>query len=198
MNDFYFSSHVDKALALLLLVLLTFSVLFFFKYVYLSQITDFISEIELGQRKNAKVDSIISSQKELDRTIKQKKSQLQKNRIFLKNTNPATAASELQNYVKRIIAANSKAKVLTIKPYPVIDHNDYFETSLEIRLKDVGHTELLKLLYRLESKSPVLLVREISVKRNKLNYTPMIKNTEKKIDLNVNLIISGFFRSTSQ
>ena len=198
MNEIYFSSYVDKALAILLLLLVIFSGFFLFNYVYLNQITTYINEIELGQKKYAKINSIISNQKEFDRTLKQEKSKLHKNLIFLKNSNPATAASELQNYVKRIIAANSKAKVLTIKPYPVVDHDDYFETSLEIRLKAVSHNELQKLLYRIESNKPLLLVREVDVKRNRILFKSLIKNKDEKIQLNVNLIISGFFKGASQ
>ncbi len=197
MNNTYFNSQLDKALAIGILLFVLVAGLVFAKYIYLNQITTFVDEIEFGKKKSAKVNTILADEKNLQRQIHQKKSQFKKDRIFLTNTNPANAASELQNYIKRLIATQSRAKILTIKPYPVLAHDDYYETSLEIRLKGIGHKDIQKILYMIESRSPVLLVKEIDIRRPQLQYKSLVPKETKEINFGVTMVVSGFFRGSA-
>lgn len=194
MHEFYFNQQLDKALAIGILLICLLSGFMFFKYVYINQIAVLIDEIEFTKKKTAKVNSIISNEKKLRQKIKIQKSNIQKNNIFLTNNDPATAASELQNYLKKLVATHSKAKILAIKPYPVLAHDEFFETTLEIRIKDISHKEIQKIIYFIEKRTPVLLLKELDIKRTQLRYKALVNSEKKQINLGLIMVVSGFFR----
>ena len=194
MHSIFINKQVDRVLALGLLLLVIASAYAFIQHVYLAQIKSLNSEIEIKKKRNAKIDSILKNEKAVKSEIAKQTRINRKNKIFLSGKKPATAASELQNYMKRLIATYTKATIVTIKPYPVIEHDDYSEASLEIRLKDVGHKGLHNVLFRIESNAPVLIMRELDIKLTQLRYKTVVEASEEKEKLAVTMVISGFYR----
>jgi len=194
MHSPFINSQIDRVLALGILLISLTGGYIFTKYVYLDQLLNFSYEMELMKKKNAKIDSILAEEKDLRDKITQQKYKNDKNKIFLNSNKSSTAASELQNYLKKLIAKNSKAKILAIKPFPIMEYDNYSEASLEIRIKDIVHKELHKVLFMIESKSPVLLIKELDIKRTQLQYKSLVNSKEKQPRLDVIIVVSGFFR----
>lgn len=196
MQKILFSNQADKLLAILLLLAVLAAGYGFVRFIYLEELTGLFNELDLKKRKNAKIDSILANEKEIRARIKKQKSILARNRIFLGGRNPATAISELENYVKKLVTRHSDAKIQTIKPYPVEKFDDYAEASLEVRIREIGHQGLHKVLYQFESNSPVLLIKELDIRWAQIRYSELIASGEEQKKLAVTLVVSGFFRDT--
>ena len=194
MHNIFITKEFDRILAVAILLALFASGVAIFRYVYIEQLINLHQDIELKKRKNAKIDSILVRENELRIKINQQKSNIRSNRIFLSGAKSATAISELQNTVKVLIAKNSRAIVQTIKPYPVLKYEDYSEASIEIRVKDIGHQEIQRVLYSVESNSPVLLIKELDIKLTQLRYKALVEEEEEEKKLAVTMVISAFFR----
>ncbi|MCP3849232.1 MAG: hypothetical protein GY694_03175, partial [Gammaproteobacteria bacterium] len=95
---------------------------------------------------------------------------------------------------KNLISRQSKARILAIKPYPVTKYDNYSETSLEIRFKDINHRDLHKVLFMIENRSPVLLIKELDIKRDQLKYKTVVDTKDAAAKLNVTMVVSGFYR----
>lgn len=197
MHKIFINTGIDRILAIALLLAGLGAGYVFVKYVYLEQLTRLSHDIELKKKKNGKIDSILVREKDIRVKINQRKSNIRRNKIFLTGGKAATAVSELQNKIKQLIAKNSKAKIQTIKPYPVLEYDDYAEASLEIRIKDIGHQGLHRVLYEIENHSPVLLIGELDIKLTQLRYTALVKEKEEPKKLAVTMVVSGFFRESA-
>jgi hypothetical protein len=196
MHKTIINTQVDKILALALLVVVLSGAYTFARFVYFEGLVSFNHEIELRKRKNAKIDSILTNEEQIRANIKEQKGIISANRAFLNGQKSATAVSELQNYVKQLIRDHSNAKIQAIKPYPAVRHKNYTEASLEVRVKNIGHKDLHKVLYMFESKSPILLVKELDIRYSRKNYSKIIETGEELKSLVVTIVVSGFFRDT--
>ncbi len=197
MHSPFINTQIDRILAIGILLAGLGAGYGFIQYVYLEQLHNFNYEIELKKKRNARVDSILASENDLRSKIRQQKNINKKNKIFLNSKKPATAASELQNYLKQLISRQSKAKILAIKPYPVTKFDDYSETSLEIRIKDIDHKDLHKVLFMIENRKPVLLIKELDIKLGQLNLKSFVKSSGAAARLSVTMVVSGFYRELS-
>ncbi len=188
---------MDKILAFGILLVVLLTVFLLLNNVYVEMLVDMNNEVKLLNRKSAKIKSILAIENDLKEKVIQKKNIMKKGKLFLSNNNSTSAASELQNYLKKLITTYSNSKILTIKPYPVAQHDEYSEVSLEIRVKDITHKELQNVLYRIETKSPVLLVKELGIRKTKLQYKPLIKKSGNTDHLESIFVISGFFQDAN-
>ncbi len=188
------SSGIDRILALLILAALLAGGYALARYVYVEQLVAMNNELENARKKQSRINSILASEKEFKEKIQEFQNRVQSDQLFLNNRNAATAASELQNYVKKLVGRHSKAKISSIKPYPVKAYDEYSETSLEISLLGVSHDGLHALLYAIENNSPVVLVREIEVMLSRKRYRPMVKDQPTVTRMVATLVVSGFFR----
>jgi hypothetical protein len=188
------SSTVDRIFAVLILLVLLAGAYAMVRNYYLEQLTALHQELTLSKKKHAKIDAILVNEKHLGNQIRQFKGQVQKNRLFLNQDNPATAASELQNHVRKLISSNSRAKISAIKPYPAKVYDNYSETSFEIYLLDVSHSDLYRLLHSIESSVPIVLVRELEITVTRRRYKSIAKADEDPANMKVTLVVSGFFR----
>jgi hypothetical protein len=194
MHSIFITKEIDRILAVVILLGLIAGGFVFFRYAYFEQVVDLHHEIEMKKRKNAKIDSILAREMELRIKINQKKSNIRSNRIFLSSGKSATAISELQNTVKTLISKNSKARIQTIKPFPVLKYDDYSEASLEIRIKDISHQGLQRVLYAIETHSPVLLINELNIKVAQLRYSTLVDENDEQKKMAVTMVVIGHFR----
>ncbi len=188
------SNGIDRMLALLILAALLVGGYALARYVYVERLVAMDHELENAKKRQSRINSILASEKEFKKRIMELQKRVQSNQLFLNNSNAATAASELQNYLKQLVGRYSKAKISSIKPYPVKAYEEYSETSLEISLLGVSHDGLHALLYAIENNSPVVLVREIEVMLSRKRYRPMVKDEPSKTRMIATLVVSGFFR----
>lgn len=198
MSNFSPIKVIEKSVALLILFALLFLTFLLFNNVYLEGLMSIDKEIDLKLKKRDKIESILVKEKSLKEEINNYKKQIQKNKIFLSNNKASTASSELQNKLKRLISNQSKAKILTIKPYPVINHEGYSESSIELRMKGLGHVEVQNILYSIESGKPMLKIKELDIKRKRSRYKALINSKRNDKELEVTLVVSGYYRSKSQ
>lgn len=197
MHNFFINKQADKILAIAILLALLSAGYFFASHIYLEQLSRLKSEIEFKKKSNAKIDSILAHEKDLKDKIERQRYANKKNVIFLTSSKSTTAASELQNDLKKLIATHSNAKILTIKPYPVVEYEHYSETSLEIRIKDISHEGLHNVLYRIENNAPVLQMKELDIKLTQLRYKSLVEQNSELENLAVTMVVSGFFRTPS-
>ena len=188
----------DKALAIFLLLAVVMGAYLLADRVYLSGLDQIKNEIEQKQRKSQKIVSILQKENEINAVIAQRQKSEKKQNIFLVSDKASTASSELQNKLKRLISTYSNAKILTIKPYPAVEHDRYMETSIEVRMRGVKHNELKNILYQVESGFPLLMINRLDIKRSQLRYKPIIKMDNRADKLEVILVVSGFFQGAEQ
>lgn len=190
-----FSNHsVDKVVALSILLLLLSMVFVFVKDVYLESFVQVEADIDLNRKKAGRVESILGREKEYRKAIQDYQRDKKSKRIFLQASNASTASSELQNKVKSLISRYTKAKIQTIKPYPVVQHENYSEVSVEIRMRDITHAEMRDMLYQIESQLPLILVSELEIVRTQLQYKSLVAKSGPKHALNSTLVVSAYFR----
>ena len=185
---------LEKFLAIFILIFFLLSGYFIFTNIYFEQLHVLDRSINLKKQKTAKLDSILSKEKELMAKINIQKNKLKSSQIFLTNKIPSTASSELQNKIKRIISSQTRAKILTTKPYPSVKHENYTETSIEVRMKNIQHSGIQKILYKIENELPLLIIKELEIKRVQLRYKALVKSEGETDKLEVILVVSAFFR----
>jgi hypothetical protein len=195
MHSLFENQNVDKIIALTILGMLLLAVYGLWSRVYLDGLVQMESDIELNRKKAGRVSSILAKEAYYQKQIDESKRSYQKKRIFLQSGQASTASSELQNTVKQLINRYSHANILTIKPYPVVRHDDYSEVSVEIRMKDISHAEIQNVLYRIETQLPLILIKELEIVRAQLQYKALVPKTGYQNDLNLTLVVSGFFRT---
>ncbi len=198
MLNFSGNPLIEKSLAIVLLLFFLMAGYLLFSNIYLNQLFILDTDINLKLKKASKVESILSKEVELKAKISTQKKKLDKNKIFLTNSKPSTASTELQNKIKRLIASKSKAKILTIKPHPFVEFDNYTETSIEIRMKNIGHNGIKNIIYLIENSSPTLIIKELDIKRTQLRYKTLVKSKSSADKLEFILVVSAFFRGNAQ
>jgi hypothetical protein len=195
MHNLFGNQLVDKIVAVtILLVLLVISYLLFTR-LYLSGLDELKSEIQINTRKVEKVDSILANEKIYQKNINEIKNKYKQAGNFLNSNQSSTASSEIQNKIKSIISRNTKAKILTLKPYPVTRHEGYSEVSIEIRMRDIGHEEVKNMLYKIESELPLIIIKELEIGRAQQQYKSILgKTRSNENDLSITLVASAFYR----
>jgi hypothetical protein len=189
------NSQVDKVLAVGILLGLLFAITIIVRYFYVGQLTSINHELELIKVKNSRVEQILNKEAELRKKFLQQRQLMSRDKLFLASQSPEAAASELQNGLKRLIARHSRAKVQTIKPIPAVELDNYSEISLEIRVRELSHRGLQNILFQVETHTPVLLIKELDLKRTQLNYKPLIKKAGQVSGLEATFVVSGLFRN---
>jgi hypothetical protein len=166
-----------------------------FTRLYLSGLDELKSEIQINTRKVEKVDSILANEKIYQKNINEIKNKYKQAGNFLNSNQSSTASSEIQNKIKSIISRNTKAKILTLKPYPVTRHEGYSEVSIEIRMRDIGHEEVKNMLYKIESELPLIIIKELEIGRAQQQYKSILgKTRSNENDLSITLVASAFYR----
>lgn len=197
-HNFRQNPLLEKSLAIFLLLFFLMTGYFLFSNIYLNQLFVLDTDINLKLKKISKVESILDKEAELKSKISIQKKKLDKNKIFLTNSKPSTASTELQNKIKNLIVSKSKAKILSIKTNPFVEFDHYTETSIEIRMKNIGHNGVKNIIYMIENSSPTLIIKELDIKRTQLRYKALVKTQGNVDKLEVILVVSAFFRGNTQ
>lgn len=192
------SQNLDKVIALSILAVLVLVLLLLFSNVYLDGLSEIDKEAELLRRKTDKVDGILAREKFYQQEIAKVKRQYSQARNFLNSTQPSTASSELQNKLKSIISRNTKAKILTVKPFPVVNSDGYSEVSVEIRMKQASHDDIHKMLYLIEKELPLIIIKDIDIAKTAAAYKSILGKVRDSGDMNMTFVASSFFRDASK
>ena len=179
------------AWGLLLGLLLALGYLFagFYLQPLQSELEDRRRQAEKAQR----VEAILAREGQIAETA-QRLQALGLNRLFLPEQSASTAASALQNRIKRLVTAQSGAKIQAIKPFPAEEKAGYAELSLEIRMIGLSHAGLQRVLHGIETSLPALVIKRISIKRAVNRYKPVVRPDNRDARLAVTLVVSGYFR----
>ena len=113
---------------------------------------------------------------------------LEANRHFLKSTNPALAAAELQEQVKSILEANG-GKLNSIQILPHKEDGPYQQISATLQL-NAPLSAVKAMLYALESGRPYLFIDNLSIRVQNIGIARTDPNAEP--DLFVQFDIVGF------
>ena len=197
MHKTMINTQADKALALGILGIIVIIVIAGVRYLYIDQLAEISKDLELVKVKNARVEQILGNEASLSKQFDTQRRLINREKLFLNGRSSEAASSELQNGLKRLITTHSRSKIQTIKPIPAVKMDDYSELSLEIRVRDLDHKGLQNLLYQIEAHSPVLVIKELDLKRTQLNYRPLVKQAGKKSGLEATFVVSGYFRHQS-
>jgi hypothetical protein len=198
MHSLFGNQNIDKIVAVAILVVLLAISYLLFTNLYLSGLNELKSEIEINRKKAEKVDSILANEKLYQKKINEIKKKSSQAKNFLKSNQASTASSEIQNLIKGIISRNTKAKILTLKPYPAIQHEGYSEVSIEIRMREIGHEEIKNMLYKIESEQPLIIIKELEIGRAQQQYKSILgKTRSNENDLSITLVASAFYRDES-
>jgi hypothetical protein len=198
MHNLFGSQNLDKIIAVSVLVVLLLLSYLLFSNVYLAGLNELASEMEIQKRKSQKVDSILAKEKYYQAEISKIEKKYKQSKNFLNSNQPSTALSEIQNKLRNIISRNTKAKILTVKPFPVTSHEGYSEVSVEIRMKGVNHQDLQKMLYLIENELPLIIIKDIDITRASVAYKSILGSRSKDAsDLSLTFVASSFFREAS-
>jgi hypothetical protein len=199
MHSLFGSQNLDKIIAISILVVLLLLSYLLFSNVYLAGLNELESEMEIQSRKTQKVDRILAKEKFYQTEISKFERKYKQSKNFLNSDQPSTALSEIQNKLRSIISRNTRAKILTVKPYPVTSHEGYSEVSVEIRMKGVNHQDLQKMLYLIENELPLIIIKDIDITRASVAYKSILGARSKDAsDLSLTFVASSFFREGSK
>lgn len=197
MHNLFGSQNLDKIVAVSILVMLLLLGYLLFSTLYLDGLNALASETEILQKKTEKVDGILAREKFYQDEILKIKAKYKQSKNFLNSSQPSTASSEIQNKLKSIISRNTRAKILTVKPFPVVQHDGYSEVSVEIRMKSVNHEEIQKMLYLIENELPLIIIKDIDIARTSVAYKSILGQSKDASDMNMTFVASSFFRDAS-
>ena len=113
---------------------------------------------------------------------------LEANRHFLKSTNPALAAAELQEQVKAILETNG-GKLNSIQILPHKEEGPYQQVSATLQL-NAPLSAVKAMLYALESGRPYLFIDNLSIRVQNIGIPRTDPNAEP--DLFVQFDVVGF------
>lgn len=195
MHNLFGSQNLDKIIAVSILVALLLLSYLLFSNVYLDGLNELESELQIQIKKTQKVDGILAKEKYYKNEISKFEKKYKSSKNFLNSDQPSTASSELQNKLRNIISSNTTAKILTVKPFPVITHEGYSEVSVEIRMSTVNHQDLHKMLYLIENELPLIFIKDIDITRAAVAYKSILGAKSKDAsDLSLTFVASSFFR----
>lgn len=198
MHNLFGSQNLDKAIAISILVVLLLLSYLLFSNVYLAGLSELDSEMEMQRKKTQKVDGILAKEKFYKNEISEIEKKYKQSKNFLNSDQPSTALSEIQNKLRNIISRNTRAKILTVKPFPVASHEGYSEVSVEIRMKAVNHKDLQKMLYLIENELPLIIIKDIDIARASVAYKSILgKKAKDASDLSLTFVASSYFRESS-
>ncbi len=197
MHNLFGSQNLDKIVAVSILVLLLLVSYLMFSNIYLDGLRELESETEMLRKKTQKVDSILAKEEYYQAEIQKIKRKYKQSKNFLNSSQPSTASSEIQNKLKSIISRHTRAKILTVKPFPVVHNDGYSEVSVEIRMKSVNHAEIHKMLYLIENELPLILIKDIDIARTSVAYKSILGQSKDASDMNMTFVASSFFRDAS-
>ena len=197
MRSLFGNQNLDKAVALSILLLLLLLVYVLFSSFYLDGLREIESETEILRKKTERVDSILAQEKFYQDEIQKVKKKYKQSKNFLNSSQPSTASSEIQNTLKSIISRNTRAKILTVKPFPVVQNDGYSEVSVEIRMKAVNHQEIQKMLYLIENELPLIIIKDIDITRASVAYKSILGQSKDASDMSMTFVASSFFRDAS-
>jgi Tfp pilus assembly protein PilO len=197
MHNLFGNQNLDKAVAVSILVLILLISYMLFSNIYLDGLREIDSEKEILRKKTERVDSILASEKSYQAEIQKVKKKYKQSKNFLNSSQPSTALSEIQNKLKSIISRNTRAKILTVKPFPVVKSDGYSEVSVEIRMKSVNHKEIQKMMYLIENELPLILIKDIDITRSSVAYKSILGKSKDTSDMNITFVASSFFRDGS-
>ncbi len=197
MHSLFGNQNLDKAVALSILLMLLLLTYVLFSSFYLDGLREIESETEILRKKTQRVDSILAKEKLYQDEIQKVKKQYKQSKNFLNSSQPSTASSEIQNKLKSIISRNTQAKILTVKPFPVVQNDGYSEVSVEIRMKAVNHQEIQKMLYLIENELPLIIIKDIDITRTSVAYKSILAQSKDASDMNMTFVASSFFRDAS-
>jgi hypothetical protein len=183
---------IQRSLAWSVLMVLLAVLASLFMNLYLQPLQTQLHQWQQRSEKGRRI-AVILEQEPAVRDWQRRYQVLGLDRLFLPERSASRAASALQNRVKRLVSSQSGAKIQAIKPYPVEMKSGYAEISLEIRIRDLSHAGLERVLRGIESSLPALVIRQVSIKRPVSRYEPMVRPDRRDNRLAVTLVVGGFF-----
>ena len=183
---------VQRSLAWGLLLLLLIVAWKLFDGYYLQRLQADIGQLQQELRKKQRVDAILARGKAV-RALQERMAGQSVQALYLKQDGPSTAASALQKRIKALVESQSRARILTLKPYPAVEHEGFSEVAMEVRMKDLSHAGLQRILYGLESRTPLMVVKKINIKRTVQRYRPVVKPGKRDNQLTATLIVGAYF-----
>ena len=187
------SPWMQKLLAWTLLGAVLAAVAAVFARFYVEPLAGYMRDQEREIEKRRRVQGILSQEPVINRRMTEFRART-RDVLFLSSGKSTAASSELQNLVKRMIKSQTRSSILSLKPYPVKSLDGYFEVTIEVRVKGLGHEGLKRVLYGMESSRPLLRVRKIDIKRPVLRYKSIVGSSETDNQLGVVIVVSAYFR----
>lgn len=129
--------------------------------------------------------------------LEQKKTQLvglQSASYYLKSDTETLAAADLQAFVKKLIE-RANGRLVSIQPLPTPRNGMIQEIKIQVRLQ--GGTETLRrVLYELETGTPLLLIRNLSIGQETAVRRRTVRSPDQETadTLNVSFDLVGFMR----
>ena len=152
----------------------------------------FYSEhIETMSNQIVRFESMLARHPQLEAQLGQMRQQLATSDYFLEAANPALAAADLQQRVRRVIESNGGQLVSTQNLTSPAD-DELIEVIIRVRMTG-GIESLGRALYELEGGSPLLLVDNLGVRSNK-RYLGRGQNRVVEFHQDVNFDLIGFLQ----
>ena len=174
-------SKITALSILFLLLYLIFSALDIFvvhKYLTLKNETLQLREF-VGRYEERKIDL-----KQLEQNVSRIKQNILSQKIYLENEKQSVMLAKLQNKIKSIFRAN-RSQILKIQLVPVSKNIEPKRLTIGLRAVTTP-SQLKKILYKIETLQPVLIVEKLSIQPNILE--------KNKQSLKIDLEISGFLK----
>ncbi len=152
----------------------------------------FYSEhIETMSNQIVRFESMLARHPQLEAQLGQMRQQLATSDYFLEAANPALAAADLQQRVRRVIESNG-GQLVSTQNLTSPANDELIEVIIRVRMTG-GIESLGRALYELEGGSPLLLVDNLGVRSNK-RYLGRGQNRVVEFHQDVNFDLIGFLQ----
>ncbi len=187
--------HRLTAVGLLFAVLI--GIYWFIDGVLIAKYRFYQTNIEELQTRLQIFDNMLATRDELTAKIQQVRQDQSFKTHLLQQVSPTLAATDLQQRVKRVVES-SGGELVSTQILPVTEEGGFSRVAINISL--TGDMEVIqKMLYDLESKTPLLFVNNLQVTARTLRrrrYSRRNRNTpvETTVQLTVQFELAGYMR----
>lgn len=106
-------------------------------------------------------------------------------KFYLKNSAPALAAAEIQEFAKTVIEANS-GKLVSMQIIPHKDDGGYRQIGVNLQFSG-SIVSIQKILYALETRQPYLFVDNLSIRSRLTSNYRMVQGVEPEYSVQFDL-----------
>lgn len=198
------SPSVSRFVAVALLLLAIFFVIFNLLVPMISYYSEQYDEVELANRQLNRFEFLIANEPVINEQLERIETMGEQGDLFLKGNKKAIASANLREFVNEVVS-RSGGQLVSSQEYEADPIPS--ATPIGLRLQVSGEVEnLVNLLYELENARPLIFIDDLTVTSNssrsrssrEINSRRVVRNTSPRNSLDVRLDVVGYLPGSQE